>query len=114
MNRTFIESKHFTKQIKRLGGHKLLREIQNAILRDPKGGDPISGVPGLRKIRVGSAKQQKGKRGGHRVMYLDIPETSVTHLLKLFAKSEKEDLSSDEKKVLKMLIDLLKKEAKRK
>ena len=62
-------------------------------------------------MRVSNAAKGKGKRGGYRVIYLDIPEVERTYLLGLYAKGEKADLSPDEKKILKGLVERLKREA---
>lgn len=79
------------------------------MLQNPKMGIVIPGLEGIRKTRLKSAT--KGKRGGFRVDYLDIPEAEVLHLIVIYAKNVKEDLSPDEKKILASLAKKLKKEA---
>ena len=109
MKRTFVESSFFSKRVNQEGSD-LLKEVQIEILKDPEGGRVIQGTGGLRKIRVGDPGRGKGKRGGFRVIYLDLPRVECTHLLALYGKDEKEDISGDEKKVLKAMVDSLKKE----
>ncbi len=71
MNRTFIEVPIFTKKWKELGfTDENLRDLENILLANPKSGDVIQGTGGLRKIRI--PLNSKGKRGGGRVIYVDI------------------------------------------
>ena len=62
-------------------------------------------------MRIADAGRGKGKRGGYRVIYLDLAGVERTCLLALYDKDEKEDISPEEKKVLKALVEKLKKEA---
>jgi hypothetical protein len=50
----------------------------------------------------------KGKRGGLRVIYLDLPDREITYLLYLYTKDEAEDLTSGEKKLFKALVNSIK------
>lgn len=73
MTRTFIEVPIFTKKWKELGfTDENLRELQKVLLDDPKAGDAIQGTGGLRKIRIPMENKGKGKRGGARVVYVDV------------------------------------------
>lgn len=51
-----------------------------------------------------------GKRGGVRVYYLDLPRRGVTHLVAIFGKREKADLSAAERKIVAELVRRLKEE----
>ena len=57
------------------------------------------------------ATKRKRKRPCYRVICLGIAEVERTYLLGLYAKGEKADLSPDEKKILKGLVERLKREA---
>jgi len=46
------------------------------------------------------------------VDYLDIPEAEVLHLIVIYPKNVKEDLSSEEKRLIASLAKKLKEEAK--
>ena len=73
MNRTFIEVPMFTKKWHELGlTDDDLRNLENVLLKNPKDGDAIQGTGGLRKIRIPMENKGKGKRGGARVIYVDI------------------------------------------
>src|SRR4051812_40923632 len=108
MKRTFVESSAFAKRVNQQAA-EVLKEIQMEILKNAEAGRIIQGTGGLRKIRVGDESRGKGKRGGFRVIYLDLPHVERTHLVALYDKSEKNDISKDEKKILKALVDQLKK-----
>lgn len=55
---------------------------------------------------------EQGDWGGARVYYLDLPARGVTHLLAIFGKREKDDLSVGERQALAALVRVLKEEAR--
>lgn len=111
MKRTFVETSSFSKHVDR-EGTDVLREIQDELLKDPEAGGVIQGTGGLRKVRIADQSRGKGKRGGYRVIYLDLARIERTYLLALYDKGKKGDISPDEKKILKAMVENLKKEAK--
>lgn len=111
MRRVFVEAPPFTKRIDREGRETLLL-IQEELLERLESGLVIPGAGGLRKLRVSNAGRGKGKRGGYRVIYLDVPETKKTYLLGLYGKGDKADLSHDEKNILKRVVERLKREVR--
>lgn len=109
MTRTFVETPMFTKKWHELGlGDSELRELQNMLLEDPKAGDTIAGTGGLRKIRI--SYHGHGKRGGARVVYVDVEIREKIHLINAYAKNEKDDLTEAEKKAIASIIRILKEE----
>ena len=102
----FIESKIFEKLRETYLDDDNYRALQNFLVEQPLVGDVIQGTGGLRKLRW-SAKG-KGKRGGVRTIYLYITEKSHIHFLTLYAKNEVSDLTADEKKILKRIVEELK------
>ncbi len=70
----------------------------------------MPGTGGLRKIRLGQRALGRGKRGGVRVYYLDLPRGGVTHLLAIFGKREKSDLTPAERRQVAALVKQLKRE----
>ena len=109
MNRTFIEVPIFTKKWQELGlTDEALRDLENVLLEDPKTGDAIKGTGGLRKIRVSMEAKGKGKRGGARVIYVDIEVKETIYFINVYTKNEKDDLTEDEKKAFKTMIKILK------
>ncbi len=109
MNRTFKEMSLFTKKWKELGlTDDDLRIFQEMLLKNPKIGDVIPGASGIRKIRI--PLDGVGKRGGARVLYIDIEVRESIYLLDIYAKNEKTDLTEKEKKLLAKLVNVLKEE----
>ena len=98
-SRVFIELSIFKNKVDAHGGVELLRAIQTEILKDPTKGDIVQGAGGIRKMRV--AKAHSGKSGGYRVFYLDLPELGQTYLMTLLDKSDSENISDEEKILLK-------------
>ena len=109
MQRTFIEVPMFTRKWRELGlTDEDLRILQNILLENPKAGDTIQGTGGLRKIRIPIG--DRGKRGGGRVIYVDIELKERIYFINVYAKNEKDDLTEDEKKAFKAVVNILKKE----
>lgn len=81
-----------------------LRSLQNALLANPDGGDVIEGTGGLRKLRHADRRRGKGKRGGLRVIYYWWQVRWQFWLFTLYDKDEMDDLSADERKVLKAML----------
>lgn len=111
MTRTFIETPIFTTKWLELGlTDDNLKELQKILLENPKLGDTISHTGGLRKIRIPMENKGKGKRGGARVIYVDVDIKETIYLVNVYSKDEKADLTSDEKKALKAVVKILKEE----
>jgi len=102
----FIESKIFEKLREKYLDDDNYKALQNFLVAQPLVGDVIQGTGGLRKLRWSA--NGKGKRGGVRTIYLYITEKSHIHFLTLYAKNEMSDLTVDEKKILKRVVEELK------
>lgn len=112
MLRTFIEVPLFTKRWKEIGlGDKELLALQILLLKDPQSGPVMEGTGGIRKVRF--PLEHKGKSGSIRVCYTDFEEYEVIYLITAFEKKEQENLTAEEKQVLKKLVKSLKEEASR-
>ena len=110
MTRTFIEVPLFTRRWKEIGlGDKDLQASQIMLLKDPESGPVMEGTGGIRKVRF--PLENKGKSGSIRVCYTDFAEYEITYLITAFEKKEQENLTSEEKAVLKKLVKALKEEA---
>lgn len=110
MTRTFIEVPLFTKRWKEIGlSDRELRSLQIMLLKDPESGPIMEGTGGIRKVRF--PLENRGKSGSVRVCYTDFAEYEVTYLITAFEKKEQENLSTEEKSVLKKLVKALKSEA---
>ena len=109
MQRLFVQATPFKRAMEELGTETgLLARIEVAILENPKAGDVIQGTGGVRKMRMADARRGKGKRGGYRVLYLDLPDKEHVHLLYIYSKDERDDLSSEGKKVIRELVKKIK------
>lgn len=98
----FVETSVFTRQVTRLLSDDSYRSVQLALLLRPEQGALLRGTGRLRKLRWNMART--GKRGGVRILYnWDRPE-ETTYLLFLYAKSDREDLSSQQLRTLSRLI----------
>ena len=110
MIRTFIEVPLFSKRWKEIGlGDAELQALQIMLLKDPESGPVIEGTGGIRKVRF--PLEHKGKSGSIRVCYADFAEYEVIYLITAFEKKTQENLTADEKNVLKKLVKSLQKEA---
>lgn len=110
MTRTFIEVPIFTRRWKEIGlGDEELQTLQIMLLKDPESGPVMEGTGGIRKVRF--PFENRGKSGSVRVCYTDFAEYEVTYLITAFEKKEQENLSNEEKVVLKKLVKSLKEEA---
>ena len=107
MIRTFIEVPIFTRKWKELGlTDDNLRDLENVLLENPKAGDAIRGTGGIRKIRI--PLENTGKRGGGRVIYVDVEIKETIYFINVYAKNEKDDLTEEEKKAFKAVVKILK------
>jgi hypothetical protein len=97
----FIETTIFTKEIQRLISDDKYRMLQTALMLRPDAGNLISGSAGLRKIRWNLPGT--GKRGALRVIYYWDPPDTIFMLFP-YRKSEQEDLSNDQLKLLSKIV----------
>lgn len=114
MERTVIQMPPFSRYLDELIAQQKISQrdfetFEWNLIKNPQSGDVIPGLHGLRKTRLKAAN--KGKRGGFRVDYLDIPECEKLYLIVLYAKNVQEDLSTEEKKIISRLVKILKEEA---
>ena len=105
---TFTEHPIFTKRITELLSDEEYREFQSDLAANPQTGDVVPGLGGLRKIRL--ALPGRGKRGGARVLYLLFLNAETVFLLYVFTKGEFGDLPPNKKRVIKALVEEIKKE----
>jgi len=91
-------------------GDDELQSLQSELLASPTVGDRIPQTGGIRKYRI--PLEGRGKRGGARICYYDIPAAGKLFLLIAYAKNEKEDISMGERKHLRQLTRTLDQECK--
>jgi hypothetical protein len=106
MTKTFIEVPLFTRRWSEIGlTDDDLIQLQIMLLKDPESGPVIEGTGGIRKVRF--PLENRGKSGSVRVCYTDFAEYEVTYLITAFSKKEQENLTDNEKTVLKKLVKSL-------
>lgn len=109
MTRKFIYTAPFRNCWKAMGlSDDDLYKLEEALLEDPLTGDVIESTGGARKLRI--QLNGHGKSGGGRVIYVDIFEKEHLYLLFAYPKNVQEDLTSDQKKVIRKMIEAIKKE----
>jgi hypothetical protein len=98
----FVETPIFTRTVTALLKEEQYRALQLALALRPEQGDLIRGSGGLRKLRWGLAG--RGKRGGARVIYYWEAATETFYMLYAYTKQEQGDLTPQQVKVLRRLV----------
>jgi len=99
----FIETPIFTEEIQRVITDEDYRALQLALLFRPEQGALIPGSGGLRKIRWKT--RTSGKRGGLRIIYYWLKPDNTIFMLLVYKKSESEDLTKKQLKILSRIIE---------
>jgi hypothetical protein len=99
----FIETPTFTRLIAKLMDDEEYSKLQLALVRRPDWGNVIPSGGGIRKLRW--AGSGRGKRGGLRVIYYWQTADDQIWLLLAYPKSDQENLSREELKELKRLVE---------
>ena len=71
-------------------------------------GEVIEGTGGARKMRI--ALGGRGKSGGARVIYVDVLEREHLYLLFAYPKNVQENLTAEQKKMLRKITEEIRKE----
>jgi mRNA-degrading endonuclease RelE of RelBE toxin-antitoxin system len=100
---TLIETPVFTRRIQMLLSEEEYRQFQCELVARPEADKVIPGSGGLRKIRW--SVTGKGKRGGIRVIYYWIRSEGRILLLFPFAKNEHVDLTRDQLRQLRQIVE---------
>lgn len=108
MTRTFIYTEPFRRCWKAMGlSDGELPELEKILLNNPQIGDVIEGTGGARKMRIQIGNH--GKSGGGRVIYLDVFERKNLYLLFAYPKNVQENLSPEQAKAIRKMIEEIKK-----
>ena len=99
----FVETSGFTRDIQALMADDDYRRLQQALKDHPDAGVVIPGAGGLRKLRW--ALTGMGKRSGARVIYYWRVDESQILMLAVYAKNERVDLSPDDRRLLRRVVE---------
>ena len=109
MTREFVYTEPFRRCWKAMGlSEDGLKKLEEILLENPQLGDVIEGTGGARKIRI--QIENRGKSSGGRVIYVDVFEKDKLYLLLAYPKSVQDDLTPDQKKQVRKLVEANKKE----
>ena len=103
---TVAETALFVRQAETVWSDEEHEEFVNYIASNPKAGDVIPETGGVRKVRWN--RKGGGKRGGTRIVYFHADPNRPLYLLMVYAKARKEDLSAEEKRMVRSLALALK------
>lgn len=103
---TVVEVEPFPRLAERVWSEDERLEFVDFIAWHADDGEVIPGLSGIRIIRW--RREGIGKRGGVRVVYFFYDEELPVYLLRIYAKSEKSDLSAVEKKLLRPFAESVK------
>ena len=97
--RTIVETPTFQKQADKLWSEGERLEFIAWIAANPQAGDVIPGAEGARKVRW--SRPGTGKSGGARVIYFNLTKEEILLLVAIYAKSDRDSMTSSEiKKVV--------------
>jgi mRNA-degrading endonuclease RelE of RelBE toxin-antitoxin system len=100
---TVLEMPEFIRQSESCMDDESRKTFIDYIAEHPLTGSLIVGSGGVRKIRwTGDGHQ--GKRGGVRVIYYYYDQSVPIFLLTVYGKNKKDNLTQDEKHILKTII----------
>ncbi|WP_166366248.1 toxin [Pseudomonas akapageensis] len=105
MKALFVELPPFQRYRSEYLDDDAFRSLQSVLMQNPEAGDVIQGTGGLRKVRFGDENRQKGKRGGIRIIYYWWLGGAQFWLFTLYSKGDQNDLSEDQRKILKRLLE---------
>jgi len=101
----FLETHVFKKVVEQLLDEEEFRELQNALLIDPKRGDVIPRTGGVRKLRFHQRTKKRGKRGGVRVIYYHRTTYNTILLVLAYEKTHQDDLTPEQERLVKKLVE---------
>lgn len=105
---TVVETPSFVRSSEGLLTAEEIGDLKATLEVNPRAGVVIKGCGGCRKIRCRS--KRKGKRGGARVVYVVLSEHGRVYLLLAYSKSDQDDLTSDQRRQLRVVAEKVKRQ----
>jgi len=93
----------FTRRVLKLLTDDDYRLLQHELVARPDVGNISRGSGGLRKVRW--AATGRGKRGGVRVIYYWAVDREIILMVLIYGKNEQDDLTAEQLRVLKGLVE---------
>ena len=103
---TVAETPTFSRQADKLFSGDERCELIGYLARNPLRGEVIPGTGDVRKLRF--AASGRGKRGGARIIYYYLDERLPLYALLAYAKSDRLDLTPDERRAVATMASALK------
>jgi len=100
---TFIETQVFTRLVQLVMSDDEYSDLQRRLIANPTGGVLIPGGGGSRKLRWGSRRRGRGKRGGMRVIYYPTPR--YIYMLFVYDKNTQDDLAPRQLKEIRAYLE---------
>lgn len=105
-SREFIRLPSFDAKWEKIGlSEDDMIRLENELLANPKVGTVLRGTGGARKMRF--AFPNRGKSGSVRVIYVDFEVKEKLYFVNVFAKSEQENISGEERNELRQIVEIL-------
>ncbi len=103
---TVISTREFESKIGQFLTDEEVAELEYSLATSPLAHPVVPGTEGVRKARW--HRLRTGKRGGLRIIYFFAVSAEVILLITAYAKNEKEDLSSEDKRNIKRFVQVFK------
>ena len=104
---TVVEHPNYIKRAERLLTSAQMDDVANILAANPRAGELMQGTGGFRKLRYAGVLG-KGKSGGVRVIHLFVVNDQEIHLVDIYGKNEKDNLTKAERNELSKLAAILK------
>lgn len=103
MGVALILTSRYRRDVQRLLEEDERLAMEESIASAPAVHPVIPGTGGVRKARWG--RRGRGKRGGVRVIYYCVANRQAVLMIRVYAKSEQEDLSHAEKQAIHQAVE---------
>ena len=104
---TVVEHGHYLKEAEKLLTEEQKTEIADLLAANPTAGEVMRSTGGFRKLRYAGV-QGKGKSGGVRVIHFYVGKDWEVHLLSVYSKSDKDNLTKEQRSELAEIAKILK------
>lgn len=104
---TIVEHPTYLKRAEKLLTPGQMDEIADTLAAHPLSGQVMPGTGGFRKWRYAGVVG-KGKSGGVRIIHLFVSDAGIVHIVAIYAKSDRANLTKAEQNELYALAQILK------